>query len=207
MKKSFVKRSKNIIFPVATAVVILLCALFCGADAAQKELAGSVVRLHVVANSDNAEDQSLKLAVRDAVLDVCMPLISDAADAAEAADTLEKHREEIVCAAEKTASALGYDYGAAASVAVEPFPTCEYDGFALPAGEYTALRVVIGEGKGHNWWCVVYPPLCRECAESKTEAALMLGPRQHALITGESGGYVVKFKTIELLNRLKQSLK
>ena len=86
------------------------------------------------------------------------------------------------------------------------FPTKEYDGFALPAGEYTALRVVIGEGQGQNWWCVAFPPLCLEAAsetEDEAAAAGYFSPGQAALITEEDRGYVLKFRAMELLGEWK----
>ena len=86
------------------------------------------------------------------------------------------------------------------------FPTKEYDGFALPAGEYTALRVVIGEGQGQNWWCVAFPPLCLEAASETVDEAAAAGyfsPGQAALITEEDRGYVLKFRAMELLGEWK----
>ena len=89
------------------------------------------------------------------------------------------------------------------------FPTKEYDGFALPAGDYLALRIVIGEGAGQNWWCVVFPPLCTAAASDVPAAALAAGfsEEEVALITEENSGYCLKFKTIEWLQELKNKLK
>ena len=86
------------------------------------------------------------------------------------------------------------------------FPTKEYDGFALPAGNYTALRVIIGEGKGQNWWCVAFPPLCLGAASETVDQALEAGyftPEQGALVTGGGEGYVLKFKAMELLGEVQ----
>ena len=98
----------------------------------------------------------------------------------------------------------GYDYPVTAQLTDCWFPTKEYEGFALPAGNYTALRVTIGEGKGQNWWCVAFPPLCLGAASETVEQALEAGyftPDQGALVTGE--GYVLKFKALELLGELQ----
>jgi stage II sporulation protein R len=103
----------------------------------------------------------------------------------------------------------GYDYPVRASLEETWFPTKEYGDFSLPAGRYQALRVVIGEGAGQNWWCVVFPPLCLgSVSESTRDIALRAGmdEQQVALLTGESEGYVVKFKALELWEQLKAAL-
>ena len=88
------------------------------------------------------------------------------------------------------------------------FPTKEYDGFTLPAGNYLALRVIIGEGAGQNWWCVVFPPLCTAAAEEVPAAALSAGLSQEevGLITEEKQGYVLKFKSVELWEHIQEIL-
>ena len=119
----------------------------------------------------------------------------------EARAALSGHLGELARTGQETVEAAGYDYPVTASLEKCWFPTKEYDGFALPAGEYTALRVVIGEGNGQNWWCVVFPPLCLgSVSETAAQTALSDGFTQDqvSLITGEDEGYVVKFKAIEL---------
>ena len=178
-------------------------------DAEQAALAERVVRLHVLANSDSEEDQALKLKVRDAVL----------ARAAEALEGTESREEacrrltDILPELEKTAKAVisanGYDYGVRAELAETAFPTKDYNGFSLPAGEYLALRVLIGEAAGQNWWCVVFPPLCTAAASDVPAVALDAGltDREVALITEADEGYVLKFKSVELWQALKARLK
>ena len=166
------------------------------------QLADKVVRLHILANSDSEEDQALKLRVRDRVLERATELLEQTGDRREAADVLQSHLPELERIAAEEISDCGYEYDVTAEVANTMFPTKEYDGFTLPAGEYLALRIIIGEGNGHNWWCVVFPPLClgsvtETAAETALEGGLDSG--EVALITGESEGYVVKFKAMELL--------
>ena len=111
---------------------------------------------------------------------------------------------------EQTVLEEGFDYPVQVELTRVWFPTREYENFSLPAGEYQALRVVIGDGGGQNWWCVIFPPLCMNSVSEKvqeTAAEAGLEDRQVALITGESEGYVVKFKAIELWERLKFWLK
>ena len=114
---------------------------------------------------------------------------------------------------EETAKAVisdgGYDYSVRAELAETAFPTKDYDGFSLPSGEYLALRVLIGEAAGRNWWCVVFPPLCTAAASDIPAVALDAGltDREVALITEADEGYVLKFKSVELWQALKEKLK
>ncbi len=170
----------------------------------QDALADRVIRLHVVANSDSAEDQALKGKVRDAVL-TRSGIYLAGLDREEALETLAEHLPQLGQVAADTVAREGYDYPVRVRLEEASFPTKTYSDFALPAGTYTALRVELGAGQGHNWWCVVYPPLCMG---SVTEAAAQsaLTEDQVALITGENEGYVVKFKAMELWDSLKRSL-
>lgn len=175
----------------------------------QSELADKVVRLHVLANSDSEEDQALKLKVRDAVL----ARTAEALEGTESREEACRRLTDILPVLEKTAKAVisanGYDYGVRAELAETAFPTKDYNGFSLPAGEYLALRVLIGEAAGQNWWCVVFPPLCTAAASDVPAVALDAGltDREVALITEADEGYVLKFKSVELWQALKARLK
>ncbi len=171
----------------------------------QKELADSVIRFHVIANSDSEADQALKLAVRDRVLEEAQDLYPENATLEEAQAVLESHLNVLAAAGREVVEEQGYDYPVAASLEDCWFPTREYEGFALPAGNYTALRVTIGDGKGQNWWCVAFPPLCLGAASETVDQATQAGcftPEQGALVTGDEG-YVLKFKAMELLGELQ----
>lgn len=175
-------------------------------DASQAALADRVLRLHVIANSDSAADQALKLAVRDRILAETADLFAQGLTAEEARAALTERLEDLAAAGAATVGENGYDYSVTASLEDGVwFPTKTYTDFALPAGNYTALRLVIGEGRGRNWWCVVFPPLCLGSVTETVEetAAGALTEDQVALITGEDGGYVIKFKAVELWERLK----
>lgn len=172
----------------------------------QRDLADRVVRLHVLANSDTEEDQALKLLVRDAVLERATEILEQSEDRESAEALLRESLPELEALAGETVRANGYDYAVTAELEDTSFPTKEYDGFALPAGEYLALRILIGEGAGQNWWCVVFPPLCLgSVSETTQETALEAGltENQVSLMTGEDEGYVVKFKAVELLEQFK----
>lgn len=195
---------------------ILECALVCGVAAAflwgamaqhsQQALSDKVVRLHILANSDSEEDQALKLQVRDQVLVLAADLLEQSGDRNAAAKTLQTALPELKSAAEAVIRAEGYTYAVRAELEVTAFPTKEYDGFRLPAGEYLALRIVIGAGEGHNWWCVVFPPLCTTAGTGTMDAAMAGGFTEDDwnLVTESDEGYVLKFKAVELWNRLKE---
>lgn len=178
----------------------LACAMLWASalGAEQDALADKVVRLHVVANSDSEADQTLKLQVRDAILaDAASELAGLSRE--EALEQLTQDLPHLGEIAAQTVGEQGYDYPVTVSLKEERFPTKRYDDFALPAGEYMALRVQIGSGEGHNWWCVVFPPLCMGSVEEAAE----LDDRDRALITGETEGYVVKFRAMELWEEFK----
>lgn len=176
-------------------------------DGEQAALADKVVRLHVLANSDTQEDQALKLAVRDAVLAAADGVVPPGAELEEAEQAITQALPAIADAGARVVGEQGYSYPVTASLEHDVwFPTKEYTDFAFPAGEYTALRVTIGEGGGRNWWCVVFPPLCLgSVTENTAETALEGGleDREVSLITGEDEGYVVKFKAMELLEEFQ----
>lgn len=175
---------------------------------AQSQLAERVVRLHVLANSDGEEDQALKLLVRDRVLARATELLTQARDRTEAEALLRAELPELEALAVRELQANGCAYPVTAELADTEFPTREYDSFTLPAGEYLALRVVIGEGAGRNWWCVVFPPLCTAASADVPAAALAAGltEDQVGLITEEDRGYVLKFKAVEWWEELRVRL-
>ena len=161
-----------------------------------------------LANSDGEEDQALKLLVRDRVLARATELLTQAKDRTEAEALLRAELPELEALAVRELRANGCAYPVTAKLTDTEFPTREYDGFTLPAGEYLALRVVIGEGAGRNWWCVVFPPLCTAASADVPAAALAAGltEDQVGLITEEDRGYVLKFKAVEWWEELRARL-
>ena len=172
----------------------------------QEQLSDKVVRLHVLANSDSEEDQALKLLVRDAILERAEDLLSKSGDREEAEGLLRGRLLEFEQVAAAVIAQAGYDYPVRVELEDTQFPTKEYDGFTLPAGEYLALRVLIGEAKGQNWWCVVFPPLCTTASVEVPASALEAGLSEEEvrLITEENTGYVRKFKAVEWWQQAKQ---
>lgn len=191
-------------------LLALAVTLLWGAWSLQRQdaLAQKMIRLHVIANSDSEEDQALKLQVRDKVLNFTTNVLNDSADMQDAENRLLSALPEIRAMAEEEIGERGYDYAVSARLEQTEFPYKAYDGFALPSGEYLALRLVIGEGEGYNWWCVVFPPLCTTAATDlhQTAIAAGLGEEDIALITEENGGYLLKFRSLELWEQVRQWL-
>ncbi|MBQ8975188.1 MAG: stage II sporulation protein R [Oscillospiraceae bacterium] len=170
----------------------------------QEDLSDKLIRLHVVANSDSELDQKIKLEVRDSVLNSAQTLLSGADTASQAGALLAKNLDIISCEANRVSRAYGYE--SVVTLDAEYFPTRVYDTFSLPAGEYTSLRVTVGSGRGHNWWCVVFPPLCMTAAEEGFAQA-GLSQEQSDFITQKSDGYKIKFKAVELYEEIKHLLR
>ena len=188
------------------AVLVSVCAGF-WLDSEQKALSEQVIRFHVIANSDSSEDQALKLQVRDAVLEATETFYPQNATLEEAKTALAQHLQQLSQVGQQVVEEQGYDYTVTATLGECWFPTKEYDGFAFPAGTYTALNIEIGAAEGQNWWCVAFPPLCMGAASETLETAAEAGffsQNQITLITEENQGYVLKFKSMELLGQLKE---
>jgi stage II sporulation protein R len=172
---------------------------------AQTALSGKLLRLHVVAVSDSETDQANKLQVRDRVLAAAARYTAGAETAAEAAAALAPHLGELRSEAEACLASLGADEAVTVTLAREEFSTREYDTFSLPAGQYETLRVVIGAGEGHNWWCVVFPSLCTAATAGEfDQAAVSAGLTQSEVgwITDDSADVRVRFRILELLQKL-----
>ena len=171
------------------------------AGAASSRVSEGLVRLHVIAASGDATEQAIKLDVRDAVLSYLEPKLASAADIAGAEALIEANLGGIAAAAESAAQGREVNV----TLGEEYYPTREYDTFSLPAGRYQSLRVTLGEGAGHNWWCVVFPPLCLTAAES--EAAFEeLDGETRAIISSDGGGVQFKFRLLELWGELMELL-
>lgn len=167
---------------------------------AAEELGDGVLRLHILANSDSAEDQALKLQVRDAVLAYAAREFTAVENKAQAVALAERELETLERVAEQTLREQGCDMAVSASVENTFFPTKEYDnGTRLPAGYYDALRLEIGQAKGKNWWCILYPALCFGGSIEQSEQAL---GEQGELATSDAPRVQVKFKLVEWWNSM-----
>lgn len=163
----------------------------------EEKIYDSVIRLHVIANSDSEYDQSVKLAVRDGILS--LGVFGSDADFVSALETADASVEEL----EKCANATLAEYGAGYTCRVvwgkERYPTRVYDGVTLPAGTYRSMRVILGEGSGKNWWCVLFPPLCT--SKAVASRALPVSDEAKKTFTEEDKPkYVIRLKILEWLS-------
>ena len=193
-------------------VILILLSLFIlisaisYVDAVSNNIADSVFRLHVIANSDSKEDQELKLKVRDELLSYMNIISKDSTNKQEAMQIVNEHKEEFTQIAKKVIKENGYNYTVNVQVGKADFPTKYYGDITLPAGTYDALKVQIGEAKGQNWWCVMFPPLCFVDVStgivpdnSKQELKQSLDNEEYDLISKTDNNEIsFKFKIVEL---------
>lgn len=204
------RRDRLLLASVAVVLSLYISAstvFFCASVGSVRE---NVVRLHVVANSNSPQDQQVKLKVRDALLKKNNAMLSGEVNKDNALEYFIASKEELLNTANEALKDNNCDYGAEITLGTEYYTTRQYGNLTFPAGEYTSLRVVLGEGQGKNWWCVMFPPLCIpvagdiEADENKTADVLTPGGEE---IVSSNGKYVVKFKLLEIYEEIKQSLK
>ena len=172
----------------------------------EERIYDGVIRLHVIASSDSAEDQALKLDVRDAVLEATASMTVGCEDFESAISVLG--REENLRALEDTARAViseaGYSYDAKVTLTKERYPRRSYDSLCFPSGTYTSMRVLIGEAEGENWWCVLFPELCIGAASKQADEKFIAAgftPEQYKIVTDtDEPRYEIRFKLLELLD-------
>ncbi len=219
---SFLTRRGPVQYIAAVAASLLFAAVLLSLLPihGEERIYENVIRFHVIAASDEAKDQALKLKVRDEILDYAAPLLAPCTSFDEAYAALEGASEELRDVAEKTVRENGQSCSVDVCLTVEAYPEREYDAFRLPAGKYTSMKITLGEGDGHNWWCVLFPSVCRtfsveeQSAESGQEsdntdgieeAYLAVGftPEQYRMIVKDTAPeYRVRFKILELLAAL-----
>ncbi len=184
---------------ISGLLVLTLFALS-GFSGACEEIRSEVFRLHIMAHSDSEEDQTLKLRVRDALLSETERLFRDCHSKEEAIVKAKERLAELQAAAESVVRESGFDYGVTVSVTNMHFQTRVYDNITLPAGKYDALRIVLGKGEGHNWWCVLYPGLCLPGADG-SELQEVLNEGEQDIVT-DSEPYAVGFRLAEFFQWL-----
>ncbi len=198
---------KNRIFIFSVVIGAVILALIGGLRAEiseDMEIYDKTLRLHIPANSDSADDQGLKLKVRDAVIEVMKEPLSDCKTKEAATEVAKRMIPIIKATTDRVIAENGKDYKATVSITEEYYPKKEYEGITLPAGSYTSLKIELGEAEGKNWWCVLFPQVCTGTAEAKTVLAEVgFTANQIRLLTEqESGEYTVKFKIVEIIEKL-----
>ena len=203
MRSFMQKRTLALVLLIVSALTVSVCAAL---QAQQQRMSEKIIRLHVVANSDSSADQAIKLHVRDAVLAAARQALQGAGDPQQA---IAQALPALEAAANAALAAQGSRDTARVSFRRELFPTRDYDTFSLPSGVYRSLRVTIGAGGGHNWWCVIFPSLCVPATADGFVQAAEAGGFTRAeigLMTQADEGYVLKFRSLELLQALKKVL-
>ena len=202
--EQFISRKKVKLFLLSViAGIFITSALQFYSRKVMADISSNVVRLHVIANSDTAEDQDLKLKVRDGIISYLEPVLKDVSDVEETKKILEENIGKIEEEARKIVKKYGYTYSVTASLGNFDFPTKKYENAQFPKGKYDALRIVIGTGEGQNWWCVLYPQLCFSKSadgtlsdESETKLKSVLNEDEYHMITSKDD-INFKFKIVE----------
>lgn len=195
---------KTIIKLVSTAVVISLLFSVASFAGACEDIEDKVLRLHILANSDTEADQALKLKVRDAILELSPEIFGEASSKEEAKASAQEKLPAIIAEAKRIVCEEGYDYDVSAEIVNDKFNTRVYENFTLPAGDYDAVRITIGSGEGHNWWCVMYPALCLPSA-CGNELQKELNDSECDIVDGgygtaeknENNNYEIRFGIVE----------
>ncbi len=198
------KISKMIIAVSVGLAMAILFTSFSGFAKECAEIRKSVFRLHIIANSDSAQDQQLKLKVRDAILSRTKGMF-DCQSAESAKNSAGQNLVLIESIARQVIKEEGYSYTVKAQVVNMFFDTRQYGDITMPAGKYDALRITIGEAAGQNWWCVMYPPICLPSAQPKKELSDVLSEAQTDIVENEPK-YEIKFKFVEVIESIKNSL-
>lgn len=204
MRKFF----KNLIILFILFTLFFILTAYSYATSISEGLADNIFRLHILANSDSEEDQTLKLKVRDSILEYMKSLTSDLSDKQTVINLSRQHTEDLKKIAQKVIKENGYNYPVYIEIGNFYFPTKYYGNISLPAGNYDALKIEIGEAKGQNWWCSLFPPLCFVSVSSgvidkEGEEYLKenLSEEEFEIISNSSSEIEFKFKIIEMINK------
>lgn len=200
------KLIKKIELSVAIAIIISLILNIAGFAYTCDDIRKNVLRLHVIAASDSDEDQALKLKVRDAVLKEGADIFNGSVNIDNAVQKITPEIERLTGVAEDVVRQSGFDYDVKITLSREYFNTRTYESVTLPAGRYLAVRVVIDSGEGHNWWCVMFPPLCLPAARASTDIDDVLTDRAVNLVKKDPK-YEPRFKIVEWIEKIKNSVK
>mgnify|MGYP002709127902 FL=1 len=195
--------SKKIKISVTVGIVVAILFSICSFAKTSEEIRSDVLRLHVIANSDTSVDQNLKLRLRDYILQEGKDIFNGSVNVENAVKKIEPALPELEKSAKAFVNQAGFDYDVKISLSNEYFTTRTYETVTLPAGKYLALRVVIGSGEGHNWWCVMFPPMCVPAADKKDEIENVFSEKEIKLVESKPK-YEPRFKVVEIYEQLKE---
>lgn len=197
--------SKKIKISICVSMIVAIIFSICSFAKTSEQIRSDVLRLHVIANSDSSVDQNLKIRLRDFLLDEGKSIFDGSVNVENAVKKIEPQIPALEKSAKKFIRASGFDYDVKISLSREYFTTRTYETVTLPAGKYLALRVVIGSGEGHNWWCVMFPPMCVPAADKKDEIENIFTEDEIKLVES-SPKYEIRFKVVEICEGIKESL-
>lgn len=191
----------SIAIGIVTAVIFSICSF----AKTSEEIRSDVLRLHVIANSDSSVDQNLKLRLRDYILEEGEDIFDGSVNVENAVKKIEPKLAELENSAESFVKNAGFDYDVKITLSNEYFTTRTYESVTLPAGKYLALRVVIGSGEGHNWWCVMFPPMCVPAADKKDEIENVFTDKEIKLVESKPK-YEPRFKVVEIYEQIRETI-
>ena len=204
---------KPIFITIISFVFFLIFSAYSYANSISSDLSKSVFRLHVIANSNSSEDQSLKLQVRDKLLNYMNSITADTKSKDDAIKIAQDHKKDFQIIAEQTILDNGFSYPVTVEIGNYEFPTKEYGDITFPAGYYDALRVKIGDANGRNWWCVMFPPLCFVDVtsgivptSSKEQLKESMSSEDYSIISSDNSLTDFKFKIVELFKNFNIQL-
>lgn len=194
---------KLFVFSSIFLSLLILVGCFSADIQTSENISNKVLRFHILANSDSTTDQELKLKVRDEILNYSSELFNNCKTVEDAIEVTKTNIDNFNQVAQKVIASNGYDYSVDTFVVKEYFGTRQYDNYTLPAGIYDSLKIVIGEGEGHNWWCVMFPTVC--ISSSVDDFGSHLTDEEKSLIDNDK--YIVRFKAIEMYEKIKNKIK
>ena len=196
--------SKKIKISICVSMIVAIIFSICSFAKTSQEIRSDVLRLHVIANSDSSVDQNLKIRLRDFLLEEGKSIFDGSVNVENAVEKIEPQIPALEKSAKEFIQTSGFDYDVKISLSREYFTTRTYETVTLPAGRYLALRVVIGAGEGHNWWCVMFPPMCVPAADKKDEIENVFTEDEIKLVES-SPKYEIRFKVVEICEEIKES--
>lgn len=197
--------SGKIRISIAIGIVAAVIFSICSFAKTSEEIRSDVLRLHVIANSDSSVDQNLKLRLRDYILEEGEDIFDGSVNVENAVKKIEPKLAELENSAETFVKNAGFDYDVKITLSNEYFTTRTYESVTLPAGKYLALRVVIGSGEGHNWWCVMFPPMCVPAADKKDEIENVFTDKEIKLVESKPK-YEPRFKVVEIYEQIRETI-
>lgn len=197
--------SKKIKISLSVGIIVAVVFSICSFAKTSEEIRSDVLRLHVIANSDTSVDQNLKLRLRDYILQEGKDIFDGSVNVENAVEKIKPRLPELEKSAKNFVKQSGFDYDVKITLSNEYFTTRTYETVTLPAGKYLALRVVIGSGEGHNWWCVMFPPMCVPAADKRDEIENVFSEKEIKLVESKPK-YEPRFKVVEIYEQIKEAI-